>query len=103
MTGTQGPPEGFDHLEWRIRAALESRPTTLVLDLSALEGSLSSTITTLLWAKRHCSARGVEIVLQDPSPRCRAALQRTGLLDVMAVADREPSSGIRDLLTLSRT
>ena len=103
MTGNQGPPEGSDHLERRIRAALEARPTTLVLDMSALEGSLSSTITTLLWAKRHCSARGVDIMLRDPSPRCRAALRRTGLLDVMAVAPREAPSGLRDLLTLSRT
>ncbi len=63
---------------------------TLVVDASRIEHLCSTVITVLLWAQRHCTARGGSVVVQDPSRRSLEMLVRTGLKDVL---DVEPAGG----------
>lgn len=74
----------LDDLEQRLDAALAGGPRTLVLDMSAVARVSSTTVAALLWARRRCSARGVEVVLRNPSRRCLAAMRRAGLLTAVA-------------------
>jgi len=53
---------------------------TLVVDLSAIERVSSTTVTALLWARKRCSPLSVQVMVQNPSPCCREALTRTGLM-----------------------
>ncbi|MDF1605796.1 STAS domain-containing protein [Nocardioides sp. YIM 152315] len=75
----------LDDLDRRLDVALSSGPRSLVLDMSVIGQVSSTTIAALLWARRRCSSRGVELLLQHPSRRCRAALERIGLLGIAVV------------------
>lgn len=82
----------LNDLEGRLDVALGEGPRILFLDLSAVVQVSSTTITALLWTRRRCSSRGVEVVLRNPSRRCQDALRRAGLLDALAVEDTTPRS-----------
>ncbi|GAA2114280.1 hypothetical protein GCM10009843_02630 [Nocardioides bigeumensis] len=73
----------LDDLQWRLDAVLEQGPHTVVLDMSALTRLSSTCVAALLWVKRRCAARGVAVVLRDPSRDCAAALERIGLLGAL--------------------
>ena len=72
-------------LRWRLSVLLESGPSSLVLDLSELRRLSAATIAVLLWTKRRCRARRVDLVVRGPARGNVDALQRTGL-----VTGREP-------------
>lgn len=75
----------LDSLDGQLDAVLEAGARSLVLDMSGLERVSSTTVAALLWTRRRCSSRGIEVSLRHPSRRCLDALARTGLLDVLAV------------------
>jgi anti-anti-sigma factor len=69
----------------RLDAAMVQAPRVLVLDMSAVDRISSTTIAALLWTRRRCSARGIQMLLRSPSRRCIEDLERVGLLGVLAV------------------
>jgi anti-anti-sigma factor len=90
----------LDNLERRLAVALEAGPRTLVVDMSAVGRISSTTVAALLWTKRRCSSRGVEVRLRGPSRRCLDALERVGLLGVLAVEPTDTSRRRRNRTTL---
>ena len=75
-----GLNSSLTELDQQLDIALSLEPRVLVLDMSAIGRLSSTTVAELLWARRRCSRRGVEVLLRDPSRRCREALQRIGLV-----------------------
>jgi len=95
--GDAGFGAAFDDLERRLETVLATGPRKLVLDLAAVDRVSSTTVALLLWARRRCASQGVDMVLRDPSPRCRDTLRRTGLLRVMKVEPAGGSGGVRGI------
>jgi anti-anti-sigma regulatory factor len=85
-----GLAEVLDDLDVRLNAALDGGPRTLVIDLAAVERVSSTTFAALLWTRRRCVSRGVEVRLGRPSRRCVDALARVGLLGLLPV---DPTGG----------
>jgi anti-anti-sigma factor len=75
----------LDSVERQLDAVLDAGARFVVLDMSAVDRVSSTTVAALLWARRRCSSRGIEVSLLHPSRRCLDALARTGLLEVLAV------------------
>lgn len=70
----------LEELRSRLSGMLEQGPSRLVLDLSRVSRLSSTTIATLLWTKRTCASRSVEVVVRRPSRGSVRVLHRTGLL-----------------------
>jgi hypothetical protein len=82
------------NLRWRLDEILGTAPSTLVVEASQLRRLSSPTIAALLWANRHCSARGVQFVLRAKGTSasamlCRAGLDRALLSDSDATLDHQ--------------
>lgn len=75
-------------LRWRLGGLLESGPSTLVLDVSQVRRLSSATIAVLLWVKRRCLTRGVQVVVRRPSRDSLAVLARTGLQSALDIERR---------------
>jgi ABC-type transporter Mla MlaB component len=73
------PMHALDDVQWRFNSLLEQGARTLVVDLSQVGQLSSTTIAALLWVMRRCSARGVKVVLREPSRRSVTTLARIGL------------------------
>jgi anti-anti-sigma factor len=95
VLSSAGLAEALDDLERRLDVALDVGPRAIVIDMSAIEQVSSTTIAALLWARRRCSSRGVEILLRHPSRRCRDTLERMGLMGMVAVVPTDDASGLR--------
>lgn len=67
----------------------------VVVDVSRVDCLTSTTITSLLWARRRCQARGGAVVVRNPSARTMDLIIRTGLWDVLEVEAGAPRSGMR--------
>jgi anti-anti-sigma regulatory factor len=77
-----GVAQALDELELRLDTALATGPRVVVVDMSAIGQVSSTTIAALLWVKRRCASRGVEVLLRGPSRRNLDTLRRVGLLGV---------------------
>jgi anti-anti-sigma factor len=77
--------EGLADLRWRLRHLLADGGTTLVVDVSGVDRLSSQTVAALLWAKRHCRARGGRVVVRGPSRRSLDVLSRTGLSSMFVI------------------
>jgi anti-anti-sigma regulatory factor len=80
-----GLADVLDDLDVRLTAALDGGPRTLVIDLAAVDRVSSTMIAALLWTRRRCVSRGIEVRLGRPSRRCIDALARVGLLGLLPV------------------
>jgi anti-anti-sigma regulatory factor len=72
--------DALEELRARLGGLLEPGPSRLVVDLSRVSRLSSTTIATLLWVKRTCGARAVDVVVRRPSRGSVGVLHRTGLL-----------------------
>ena len=81
----------LDDVQRRLELVLKEGPRTLVVDMSAVAQVSSTTIAALLWIRRRCSARGIEVLLRRPSRRSLEALERVGLLGVLMVEPTDDS------------
>ena len=70
----------LDDVEQRLDSMLDSDPHTLIIDMSEVGQLSSTTIAALLWVRRRCSVRGVDVVLHGASRRHVDMLQRIRLL-----------------------
>jgi anti-anti-sigma regulatory factor len=77
--GELGQMHARDDVPRRLDSLLEHGARTVVVDLSRVGQLSSTTIAALLWVMRRCSARGVEVVLREPSRRSVTTLARIGL------------------------
>jgi anti-anti-sigma regulatory factor len=83
--------QGLSELRSRLGEVLGAADARLVVDVSGLERVSSGVVAALLWTKRRCLARGVEVSVRGASSRS-LLLTRTGLSDVL---DVEPTTGRR--------
>jgi anti-anti-sigma factor len=91
LLGEAGLSQAFDDdLRRRLDMALEMGPRVVVVDMSAIRQVSSTTVAALLWVKRRCSAREVEVLLRGPSRRTLDTLRRVGLLGLLQV-EGDPS------------
>ena len=72
-------------LRWRLDTLLADGPATLVIDLAGVTQISSTMVAVLLRVKHRCLARGVDVVLREPSRRSVDLLHRTGLLGALAI------------------
>lgn len=86
----------LDDVQEQLDAALVEAPRVLVVDLSAVGRISSTTVAALLWIKRCCAARAVDVHLRSPSRRCREAMDRVGLLGVLELEPAGVPAGRRD-------
>lgn len=85
-------PRALADLRWRLNTLLGHGPATLVIDVAGVRQISSATIAVLLQVKRRCRARGVDLVVREPSRRSVDMLHRTGLLSALVI---ESADGAR--------
>ena len=83
----------LDDVERGLDSLLDRGPRTLVVDMSGVARLSSTTIAALLWVRRRCAARGVDVVLHEASTRHLAMLRRIGLRDAPATQRMAPGVG----------
>ena len=75
-----------------LTTVLETAPRTVVLVVADGGQWSSSTFSALLWARRRCAARGIQVLLRPPPRRGLEALRRSGLLDLVALEPTTPEA-----------
>jgi anti-anti-sigma factor len=68
-----------DCLREAISGALEKRPRTLVLDLSALAFADCTSLSVLVWAHKQLAGRGHQLIVSAPQPIVSRLLHLAGL------------------------
>lgn len=76
-----GLMDALDDVHKQLESLLETGPSLLTVDMSGVDVT-STTVAALLWVKRRCSARGVEVALRRPARRSIDMLKRIGFVDV---------------------
>jgi anti-anti-sigma regulatory factor len=79
--------QGLSDLRSRLSDVLSAGDARLVVDVSGLDRISSSVVAALLWAKRKCLARGVDVVVRGSAGQSLGLLTRTGLAAVLDVED----------------
>jgi hypothetical protein len=87
--------EGIASLRWGLDRLLADGQSKLVIDLGGIDQVSATLVAAMLWAKRWCLARRVEVVVQDPSRRTHVMLRRTGLETALKVQSPPRSSAGR--------
>ena len=81
----------IDDVQEQLNAFLETGPHTVVVDMADVRRLSSTTIAVLLWIRRTCSARGVEVRLRHAFQGDVDTLARSGLLDAFALGTSGPA------------
>ncbi len=76
----------LDDVHEQVESILETGPRSLTVDMSGVAVT-STTVAALLWVKRRCAARSVEVALRGHLRRDVSVLKRIGFVD----ADRRPT------------
>lgn len=84
--------EGIASLRWGLDRLLADGQSKLVIDLGGVDQVSATVVAAMLWAKRRCLARRVEVVVQDPNRRTHEMLRRTGLETALKVQSPTPGS-----------
>ena len=74
-------PEALASLRPRLRAHAAAGGRVAVVDVAGLTRVTSTTLTSLLVAKRRCRALGVRLELRGAAPQVHGLLYRAGLVD----------------------
>lgn len=77
--------DGIASLRWGLDRLLADGQSTLVVDLGGLERLSAPAVAAMLWAKRRCLARRVEMVVRCPNRRTLEMLRRTGLESALTI------------------
>lgn len=89
----------IDDVQSQLESLLETGPHALVVDMADVGRLSSTTIAVLLWVKRSCSARGVEVRLRHASRGDVDTLERVGLLGDFALETADNRTTPRPALT----
>ncbi len=81
--------QGLTELRSSLSHVLSAGDARLVVDVSRLDRISSSVVAALLWAKRKCVARGVDVVVRGSVGQSLGLLTRTGLAAVLDVEDAD--------------
>ena len=85
----------IDDVQERLESLLETGPRIVVVDMSEVGRLSSTTIAALLWVKRCCAARGVDVRLRELSRGDVGTLERIGLLGAVTRETMSGRTGIR--------
>lgn len=77
--------EGLARLRSGVTTHLVEGSQRLVVDIAGVSRLSSGTVAALLWAKRHCRARGGHVVVRGPSQDSVDMLTRAGLAGVFDI------------------
>ena len=80
-------------IQQTLDTLLEPGPHTVLVDMAGLERLSSSTVAALLWIKRSCSARRVDVKLRRPSRAVVDHLIGAGLLETVSAVGRGVADG----------
>lgn len=72
--------DGLAELRWRFNELVECGPSMVVVDVSRVSRLSSATIAALLWVRRRCQARRIDMTLRNPSKHSVETLRSIGLL-----------------------
>ena len=75
-----GLMRALEDVHTHLESLLETGPRSLTVDLSGVVVT-STTVAALLWVKRRCAARGVEVALRGTSRRSVTMLKRIGFVE----------------------
>lgn len=78
--GACGLMPALERVHEEVEARLTLGPRCLVVDVSEISDLSSTTVAALLWIRRRCSERGVEVALRGVAGRHRDALLRIGFV-----------------------
>ncbi|KZB81492.1 STAS domain-containing protein [Amycolatopsis regifaucium] len=73
-------------LRARLRDLVESRPSAVVVDMTAVGFCDSSGLSVLVQLNRYCTESGIALSIR-PSKVVRRAIELTGLLATLTMAD----------------
>ncbi|MBF4764418.1 STAS domain-containing protein [Nocardioides islandensis] len=71
----------LEYVQRELTEVLTTKPTVVVLDLSAQVTVGATAMAALLWVKHVCSTRAIPVVLDSPSNAWIDVLRRADLLE----------------------
>jgi anti-anti-sigma regulatory factor len=84
--------DALDMVQQELAAQLAHAPRTTAVDISEVRHLSTTTVAALVWIKRRCTDRGVDVVLREPTRHSVDTLRRTGLLGLLPVEQARPAS-----------
>ena len=84
--------DGLADLRWRLDDLLAGGSSRLIIDVSGVGLLSSATMAAMLWTKRRCMTRGVQMVVRNPTRQSLSVLRRSGLLVALCVENDECTS-----------
>lgn len=76
--GAGGLMPALESVHEQVEVVLARGPRCLLVDVSEVADLSSTTVAALLWIRRRCSERGVDVALRGVAGRNRDALRRIG-------------------------
>jgi anti-anti-sigma regulatory factor len=99
----RGLVRALEDVHQQLERLLDAGPSSLTVDLTGVDVT-STTVAALLWVKRRCAARGVEVAIRGHSRRSVEVLKRIGFVDAGGRLTGIPvSSGLGDAAVWART
>jgi hypothetical protein len=87
MLGVDGLMPELERVHEQLDILLALAPRTVVVDISQLCSPSSTSVAALLWIRRRCSERGVDVVLRGTAKRNQEAFRALGFLASPRPAD----------------
>jgi anti-anti-sigma regulatory factor len=84
--------QGLSDLRWQLVQLLRDGHGAVVIDIGGVDRLSSGTVAALLWVKRSCLARGVDMTVVNASGRNLEVMRRCGLLETLGAV---PADGRR--------
>lgn len=72
-------------LRGQLAELLRTGHGEIVIDIGGVARLSSATVAAILWAKRSCATRGVDLSVRNPSGRNLDVLRRCGLAEVLCL------------------
>lgn len=82
--------DGLVDLRWHLPLLLAGGADTVEIDISRVERLSSIGIASLLWARRQCAVRRVDLKIVGASRHTTDQFARTGLTSLLDVCDSTP-------------
>jgi anti-anti-sigma regulatory factor len=76
--GERGLMPVLEGVHEQVEVLLTLGPRAVLVDISEVSDLSSTAVAALLWIRRRCSERGVDVVLRGATGRNRDALKRIG-------------------------
>jgi anti-anti-sigma regulatory factor len=77
--------QDLSDLRRQLAEPLRTGQGEVVIDIGGVARLSSATVAAILWAKRSCATRGVDLSVRNPSGRNLDVLRRCGLAEVLCL------------------